>query len=224
MTDTGIGVEPEELAEIFEAFTQTKSGAAAGGTGLGLTISRHLLNAMGSELRVESTPGEGSRFYFLLPLIALPDDPAECRRRRATDACMRGWRRDNRSPRWSSTIARVSRRILASLLESAGVHVITAAGGIEGIELASLHRPDVIFMDVKMPDLDGFSATRRLVGSPTTAGIPVIAVTASAFGDTRRQAQEAGCIDYLPKPVSAEALFSALQIPSRPAVCLGARN
>ena len=210
VTDTGIGVAPEELAEIFEAFTQTKSGAAAGGTGLGLTISRHLLNAMGSELRVESTPGEGSRFYFSLPLIALPNDPTDVvvaeqpplHARLAPGQQVTALVVDDSS---------VSRRILASLLDSAGLHVITAAGGIEGIELASVHRPDVIFMDVKMPDLDGFSATRRLVSSPTTAGIPVIAVTASAFGDTRRQAQEAGCIDYLAKPVRAEALFSALQ-------------
>ena len=211
VTDTGIGVEPEELAEIFEAFTQTKSGAAAGGTGLGLTISRHLLNAMGSELCLESTPGKGSRFHFALPAIALPDDPD-------ADAAL------GAQPTLHARLApgqqvtalvvddsTVSRRILASLLESAGLHVITAAGGIEGIELASVHRPDVIFMDVKMPDLDGFSATRRLVGSAPTAGIPVIAVTASALGDTRREAQEAGCIDYLSKPVRAEALFGALQ-------------
>src|SRR5688500_10607269 len=210
VTDTGIGVAPEELAEIFEAFTQTKSGAAAGGTGLGLTISRHLLNAMGSELRVETTPGEGSRFYFSLPLIALPDDTNDVVVAEQPTLYAR------LAPGQQVTAlvvddSSVSRRILASLLDSAGLHVITAAGGIEGIELASVHRPDVIFMDVKMPDLDGFSATRRLVGSPKTAGIPVIAVTASAFGDTRREAQEAGCIAYLPKPVKAEALFSALK-------------
>jgi two-component system cell cycle response regulator DivK len=105
----------------------------------------------------------------------------------------------------------VSRRILASLLESAGLKVITATGGIEGIDLARRHRPDVIFMDVKMADLDGFSATRRLAADQATAGIPVIAVTASAFGDTRLAAKEAGCAAYLAKPVRAEALFAALQ-------------
>jgi PAS domain S-box-containing protein len=209
--DTGIGVDAEELGEIFEAFTQTKSGAAAGGTGLGLTISRHLLNAMGAELNVESAVGEGSRFYFSLPLVALPDDPD-------ADAL------DAAQPTLYARLApgqdvtalvvddsTVSRRILASLLESAGLRVITATGGLEGIELARTNRPDVIFIDVKMPDLDGFSATRRLAADPITAGIPVIAVTASAFGDTRQAAQEAGCVAYLPKPVRAEALFAALQ-------------
>ena len=104
----------------------------------------------------------------------------------------------------------VSRRILASLLESAGLQVITATGGFEGIALAREHTPDVIFMDVKMADLDGFSATRKLVADESTKNIPVIAVTASAFGDTRQAARDAGCAEYLPKPVRAEALFAAL--------------
>ena len=211
VTDTGIGVDADELADIFEAFTQTESGAAAGGTGLGLTISRHLLNAMGAELNVESTVGEGSRFYFSLPFEPLPDEAS------ADDL-------DSVEPTLFARLApnqhltalvvddsTVSRRILASLLESAGLQVITATGGLEGIDLARTHRPSVIFIDVKMPDLDGFSATKRLSADSATSGIPVIAVTASAFGDTRRAAEEAGCVAYLPKPVRAESLFAALQ-------------
>ena len=105
----------------------------------------------------------------------------------------------------------VNRRILASLLESAGVRVITAAGGLEAIALARKHRPDVIFMDLRMGDLDGLRGDAPAARRPATADIPVIAVTASAFGDTRAAAREAGCVDYLPKPVRAEALFAALQ-------------
>ena len=73
VSDTGPGIEPEALGEIFDAFTQTKTGAAAGGTGLGLTISQHLLRSMGSELQVESMPGHGSRFFFELPLVPADD-------------------------------------------------------------------------------------------------------------------------------------------------------
>ena len=210
VTDTGIGVDAGELAEIFEAFTQTKSGAAAGGTGLGLTISRHLLNAMGADLNVESTVGAGSRFYFSLPLLSLPDDPAS-----AVEAAQPTLHARLAPGQHVTALvvddSTVSRRILASLLESAGLQVITATGGVEGIELARTHRPSVIFIDVKMPDLDGFTATRRMAADPATAGIPVIAVTASAFGDTRQAAAEAGCVAYLPKPVRVEALFAALQ-------------
>ena len=105
----------------------------------------------------------------------------------------------------------VSRRILASLLESAGVLVIKAAGGLEGVDLARQHRPDVIFMDLRMADLGGLDAARRIKAHPALATIPIIVVTASAFGDTRQEALEAGCADYLPKPFRAEQLFALLQ-------------
>ena len=207
--DTGPGIEPEALSAIFEAFTQTKSGAAVGGTGLGLTISQQLLQRMGGDLLVESTVGEGSRFYFTLPLVGASD-----RAERDADAA---------APLQNARLApgqellalvvddsTVNRRILAKLLESAGVQVITASGGVEGIAMTAAHRPNVVFMDLKMPDLDGLEATRRLRDDPRTAHIPVIAVTASAFGDTRKAAREAGCTDYLPKPVRAEVLYSIL--------------
>ena len=208
--DTGPGIEAEALSAIFEAFTQTKSGAAVGGTGLGLTISQQLLQRMGGNLQVESVVGEGSRFYFTLPLVAAGSDRAE------RDA-------DPAAPLLNARLApgqellalvvddsTVNRRILAKLLESAGVQVITAAGGVEGVELTAKHRPNVVFMDLKMPDLDGLEATRRLREDPHTAHIPVIAVTASAFGDTRKAARDAGCTDYLPKPVRAEVLYAML--------------
>jgi signal transduction histidine kinase/ActR/RegA family two-component response regulator len=212
VSDTGLGIEPESLGEIFEAFTQTKTGASAGGTGLGLTISQHLLRRMGGELGVESVPGEGSRFFFALPLVpasAVPGrDDGEPHGHPSLDARLLPGQTATALVVDDST---VSRRILASLLESAGLQVITATGGLEAIELARQHHPDVIFMDVKMADLDGFSATRRLSEDPATSHIPVIAVTASAFGDTRAAAKDAGCVAYLPKPVRAEAVFAALQ-------------
>jgi signal transduction histidine kinase/DNA-binding NarL/FixJ family response regulator len=211
VSDTGPGIAPADLAAIFDAFTQTAEGAAAGGTGLGLTISQHLVRTMGSELRVSSVVGEGSRFSFALPLVAA-DDGAAARGIEMAEPPL-----DARlAPGVELTAlvaddSTVNRRILASLLESAGVRVTTAAGGLEALELASRHRPDVIFMDLKMGDLDGLEATRRLQRDAATAGIPVIAVTASAFRDARQAALDAGCVDYIPKPVRAEALFAALQ-------------
>jgi len=211
VSDTGVGIEPEAVTEIFDAFTQTKAGAAAGGTGLGLTISQHLLRRMGGELQVESTPGRGSRFFFSLPLVPAPDEAVSDGQsvgEPPLDARLAPGQHVTALVVDDST---VSRRILASLLESAGLKVITATGGIEAISLATMHHPDVIFMDVKMADLDGFSSTRRLAADPGTARIPVIAVTASALGDTRQLAADAGCAAYVPKPVRAEAVFAALQ-------------
>jgi PAS domain S-box-containing protein len=209
VTDTGPGIEADALTAIFEAFTQTKSGAEAGGTGLGLTISQHLLRHMGSELKVESVLGEGSRFFFSLPLVVARDgDEEEVSGLPAFESRLAPGKDVTALVVDDST---VSRRMLASLLEATGFRVITATGGVEGIEFAQRHRPDVIFMDVKMPDIDGFTATRRLANDPDTAAIPVIAVTASAFGDTRQAAKDAGCVAHLPKPVRAEALFAVLQ-------------
>jgi PAS domain S-box-containing protein len=211
VSDTGIGIEPDAISRIFDAFNQTPEGAAAGGTGLGLTISRHLIRTMGDELKVESTPGRGSRFYFALPLIVAYDD------RVVPDEG------DEAEPSLDARLApgqdlmalvvddsTVNRRILARLLESAGVRVITAAGGAEALRLIREHRPDVVFMDLRMSDVDGLEATRQIKADPAVASIPVIAVTASAFGDTREAARAAGCVDYLSKPVRAESLFSAL--------------
>jgi PAS domain S-box-containing protein len=211
VSDTGIGIAPDELAVIFQAFTQTSAGAAAGGTGLGLAISHHLIRRMGDQLKVESVPGQGSRFFFALPLVPggepsarLPDvdvaPPLDARLVAGVEVTA-----------LVADDSTVNRRILAALLESAGVRVIAAAGGLEAVQLTRQHRPDVVFMDLKMADLDGLEATRRLQADPATAHVPVIAVTASAFGDTRAAAMEAGCVDYLPKPVRAESLFAALQ-------------
>ena len=211
VSDTGIGIEPEALTAIFAAFKQTKTGAAAGGTGLGLTISDHLISRMGGALQVESVVDRGSRFFFTLPLVPAREP-------------VRGDHHDEAMPSLDARLApgqRLSalvvddslanRHILASLLESAGATVITAGGGLEAIELARAHRPQVIFMDLKMDDLDGLEATRRLARDPLTAAIPVIAVTASALGDARQTARDAGCVDYLSKPIRVQLLFGMLQ-------------
>jgi CheY-like chemotaxis protein len=159
---------------------------------------------------VESVVGEGSRFFFALPLVPAADESgvASGPAHTAIDARLAPGQDVTALVVDDST---VSRQMLASLLQNAGLRVITATGGFEGIEFARRHHPDVIFMDVKMADIDGFSATRRLAHDERTANIPVIAVTASAFGDTRQAAKDAGCAAYLPKPVRAEALFSVLQ-------------
>jgi PAS domain S-box-containing protein len=210
VVDTGVGIESESLSEIFDAFAQTKTGVAAGGSGLGLAICNRLIARMGGELRVESVVGEGSRFHFTLPLVVSDATPS-ARDREAIPSL------DARLSPGESLSALVvddsqaNRHILASLLESAGVSVLTASGGLEAIEHARTYRPDVIFMDLKMNDLDGLEATRRLGRDPATAGIPVVAVTASALGEARQMARDAGCVDYLSKPIRAQLLFAILQ-------------
>jgi PAS domain S-box-containing protein len=210
--DTGVGIAPSALTQIFEAFAQTPGGAAAGGTGLGLTISDHLIRGMGGELRVDSAVGQGSRFWFTLPLVAAGPDARPGHGEPGAIPSL-----DARLAPGEQLTALVvddstaNRHILAGLLESAGVRVITAEGGLEAIALARGHRPDVVFMDLKMKDLDGLEATRRLGLDAATAGIPVIAVTASALGDVRQTARAAGCVDYLSKPIRVPLLFGMLR-------------
>ena len=210
--DTGPGIEPEAMTEIFAAFTQTKTGAEAGGTGLGLTISDHLITKMGGSLKVDSVLGSGSRFWFTLPLVEAPADAIT----ESTELALPPL--DARLAPGHALTALVvddstaNRRILASLLESAGAQVTTATGGREAIQLARTYRPQIIFMDLKMPDLDGLEATRQLAQDPATAAIPVVAVTASALGNARAAARAAGCVDYLPKPIRAQELFGMLRL------------
>jgi len=206
--DTGIGIEESNLTSIFAEFRQTKAGRAAGGTGLGLAISHKLVQAMGGELGVHSTYLEGSRFFFDIPLAAadvaaLPEDEAPSLGSRIAPGChLTALVVDDSS---------VNRRILASLLESAGAQVITAGGGVEAVELATRYRPNVILMDLRMDDLDGLSATRRILSEPETAAIPIIMVTASAFRDARQESLDAGCVDFLIKPIRARHLFQKLE-------------
>jgi PAS domain S-box-containing protein len=212
VADTGAGIEPEHLDEIFKAFGQTKTGASAGGTGLGLTISQRLVRAMGGVLSVESTLGAGSRFFFDLPLAVV--DSADTGR---TDAACTEPGADARlAPgiRLTALVAddnSVNRQVLASMLEAAGIRVITAEGGLEAVRHARSYRPDVILMDRRMPDLDGLEATRRIRADPVTARLPVIAVSASTFSDSQEAARQAGCVDFIAKPVRAEVLYSLLQ-------------
>jgi len=210
--DTGIGIEQESLAEIFEAFRQTPAGAAAGGTGLGLTISRRLVAAMGGALTVHSSPGRGSSFFFTLPLIAVEERDAV----KATPAEEERASRARLAPgaRLTALVvddSTVNRRILASLLESAGVHVISASGGREALTIAKNHQPDVILMDLRMRDLDGLEATRQILAEPACAAIPIIMVTASAFEEARHAALDAGCVDFISKPIRAAQLFQKLE-------------
>jgi PAS domain S-box-containing protein len=209
--DTGAGIEAASLERIFEAFSQTEAGRAAGGTGLGLTISARLVRAMGGQLDVESTPGRGSRFYFSLPLttaaevpssIPIEEEGVTIDARLAPDVQLTALVADDNI---------VNRRVLASILESAGARVVTADGGLEAVELAARHLPDVVLMDRRMADLDGFEATRRIHAQPETARTKVFAVSAGAFGDVREEAREAGCVDFIPKPIRAEVLFAKLR-------------
>jgi len=201
--DTGIGITAEQRSHLFEAFTQVDGSLTRrhGGAGLGLALSRRLAQVLGGSLDVESSAGCGSRFTLSLP----------CPRENEPHATSVVSRAD------TSLAGRVllvedvhaTQRLYALYLQRAGATVDVASDGQEGSDKAlaafrSGRSYDVVLMDMQMPVLDGYSATRRLreAGYPG----PIVAVTAHALAGDRDRCLEAGCDDYIAKPVEREAL------------------
>jgi signal transduction histidine kinase/CheY-like chemotaxis protein/ligand-binding sensor domain-containing protein len=199
ITDTGAGIALEELDILFNAFVQTESGRhAQEGTGLGLPISQEFVRLMGGEITAHSEPGRGSRFSFSIsvtPIGALEVAPAPTyRRATGLSAGQREYRilvvedRDD------------SRRLLLQLMKQLGFQVRQATNGQEGIAVWEEWDPDLIWMDVRMPVLDGIEATKRIKASPGGETTSVIALTASVFEEERSAVLSAGCDGFIRKP------------------------
>ena len=209
VTDTGIGIPPDRLERVFDAFTQADGSTTRrfGGTGLGLTISRELVARMGGALSVTSAVGAGSAFTFTLSLP--PCDAPVQRSARRDDAPTRGLNlllaEDNA----------VNVRIVTRVLEKLGHRVSHAPNGAVALEkLAAGHGFDVVLMDVQMPELDGLEATRRLRAIEAREGsarVPVIALTAHAMKGDDEVCREAGMDGYLSKPIDLLRLRESLE-------------
>lgn len=208
--DTGVGISPEDQSLIFKPFGQTESGAQqAEGTGLGLTISCEFVRLLGGELTLDSIPGRGSIFTFTIPLRrATSADPAEPPDSRRVLALADG------EPAYRILIAEDNpdnQLLLRQLLEQVGFQVRVAANGEEAIAQFEQWHPDLIWMDMRMPLLDGYEATRRIKSTPKGRKTPVIALTASAFEEDRVSVLESGCNGFVRKPLQEDQIFSAMQ-------------
>jgi signal transduction histidine kinase/DNA-binding NarL/FixJ family response regulator len=207
--DTGIGMSPEQLQTIFLPFEQVGDrNQRAEGTGLGLTITQQILNLMGSQIRVESTPGIGSSFWFEveLPTVQNWDDTKPMGR----EDQIVGYGGEPRTllivdDRWEN------RAVLANLLTPLGFTIIEAHNGQDGLEQAKTGSPDLIITDLVMPGMDGFEMTKHLRELDAFKTLPIIASSASVFNFNRQQSEEAGCDNFLPKPVQTPELFNILQ-------------
>jgi len=206
VSDTGIGISPEQMQKLFQAFSQADSSTSRkfGGTGLGLSITRSFCRLMGGDVTVESVPGNGSTFTLRLP--ALP--PEESRGEDHGDA----GGREVHIP-GAPTILVIdddpdSRDLLQRHMAREGFRTIAASGGKEGLELARSLMPSVITLDVMMPEMDGWAVLSKLKSDRATAHIPVIMITVE---DNRELGFALGVADYLTKPVERDRLLTLLQ-------------
>lgn len=206
--DTGIGMSGDQLEKVFEEFTQADDSTTRefGGTGLGLAICKKFSELMQGRIEVESTPGEGSCFTFIVPAIAVDlekDEPAETCVNDSEPAQMEGLATvlvvdDDKSSR------EISRRILSKR----GYSVICADDGESGIKLACEQHPDIIVLDILMPGMDGWQVLERLREIPETADIPIIL---QSMLSERELGLSLGANDYLTKPVDKSDLPNAVR-------------
>jgi signal transduction histidine kinase/DNA-binding response OmpR family regulator/HAMP domain-containing protein len=208
--DTGVGIAESELQRIFEPFTQASvENALPQGTGLGLTISRQFIQLMRGKLGVESVVGQGSLFWMVIPVGAAPgfvlanqSTPAPTAQLAEGQPAYRLLVVDDRAE---------GRGWLVALLKRMGFEVQEAANGRQAIEAWQAWHPDLIWMDMRMPVMDGRQATREIKALPDGNQTVIIALTASAFEDQRSQMLADGCDDFLRKPVQVGELVNLLQ-------------
>jgi CheY-like chemotaxis protein len=211
--DTGIGISPQQAAQLFRPFTQadTSSTRKFGGTGLGLVLSQRLARAMGGDLKLQwSIPGGGSNFAVSLPVVAA----RKVRPIRKAPVSAVAVQQDANLPLAGSRILLVddsldNQMLISRILKLLGAEVDLANDGLEGIEKAMSDSFDVILMDLQMPRLGGVEATRLLRAKGYKQ--PIVALTAHAMQEDRQRCINVGCSDYLTKPVQRSHLVQVIE-------------
>ncbi|MBL8329422.1 MAG: response regulator [Rubrivivax sp.] len=209
--DTGIGMPPEELEAVFEPFHQV-GGARhrrRGGTGLGLAISQRIVRAMGSQIEVQSAQGEGSTFQFVLVLELDTESPPD-----SADDTSPAPLEDAQALQGTVLVVEdnpVNRLIASEMLHNMGLESLQAENGQQALDLLERQSVDLVLMDVQMPVMDGYEATQKIRQRESQLGasrVPIIAVTANAFGEDAAQAFEVGMDEHLAKPFTQAQLRS----------------
>ena len=207
--DTGIGIAPAKLIEIFLPFHQVgNSRYWVGGTGLGLTISQKLAKLMGSTLQVKSKLGSGSIFWVDLDL---PEVPESTEIATAKERNIIGFKGEKRKVLVVDDKGE-NRSFLVNLLEPLGFEIVEATDGGDCLNKTLEFKPELILMDLVMPVMDGFEATRQIRKLTELKKIVIIATSASVFDYSQAKSRKAGCDDFIPKPVRAEHLLEQLRV------------
>jgi len=207
--DTGMGIAEEDQALIFDVFTQQTGQQLEkyGGTGLGLTITKRLTELMNGQIEVESAKGVGSTFKVILKSVEISSKEV---------AVIENVEYNIDDIRFDKACVLVAddiksnRDLLRELMKKLNLDCVTAGDGQKAVLLANEIRPDLLIMDIRMPVMDGYQANQKLKENPKTAGIPVIALTASVMHIDKLQSAESGFESFLAKPIKIEKLLKAL--------------
>jgi PAS domain S-box-containing protein len=205
VTDTGIGIAREQQDKIFEQFRQEEMGITRqyGGTGLGLAICKKLVNLLGGDIRVESVKGKGSSFYFTIPYKPVNQ----------LEEMSGNKKQDKNVERFTILVAEdeeINYLYVEEELTGEGIQLILAKNGKEAVDMTRDNPGiDLILMDIKMPALDGLKATKMI--KEFRPGLPIIAYTAYVFDNDKAKAMEAGCDDYLTKPLDIDRLRELIE-------------
>lgn len=212
--DTGIGIKQEEIPIIFHPFMQLDAGLAreSQGTGLGLVLVSQMARLHGGSVSVDSTPGQGSRFTVAIPWDIPPHTgklvSPEQEKKLPDDSTL------EENTAFNILLVEDTKAVVMLLqdyLTLHGYHIITANNGYDGINQLSQIQPDLIFMDVMMPEMDGFETTRRMREKLELDEIPIIGLTALAMPGDRERCIEAGMNDYLSKPIKLQELLQVVK-------------
>lgn len=212
--DTGIGIKEEDFASLFRPFVQLKSELSqkAAGTGLGLALVAEMARLHGGSVSVESQVGKGSRFAITLPWESASSTDSTPRMR--INGKLRALRPEDKDKRQTILLVEDTEHVIMVIrdyLELAGYNVEVARTGVEGIAKAKKVHPNLILMDVQMPEMSGLEATQKLRSEAGFEHIPIIALTALAMTGDRERCLAAGMDEYISKPVNLKALVKTIQ-------------
>ncbi len=214
--DSGVGIPSDTISKLFQKFTQADSSITRkhGGTGLGLAISKQLAEAMGGEIGVDSTPGEGSTFWFTI--VSPEGIAAQVEHNHETVGSLSADAITGAAPAKSLRILvaednEVNQKVITAILARAGHEVDIVGNGIEAVSAVIRGAYDLVLMDVQMPEMDGVTATLRIrdMDGPKSQ-IPIIALTANAMKGDEKRYRAAGMNDYVSKPIESDKLASAI--------------
>jgi CheY-like chemotaxis protein len=211
VTDTGIGIGPDQINNLFTPFEQADSSTTRnfGGTGLGLAITKRIVELMAGQIRVRSQPGIGSTFEVRIPFEPAPVHSTPSPAQGALPGP--GGNRFAEMKILAAEDGEVNRFVLEAFLRSEGTVPVMVVNGVQAVEQIAENGPDafdLVLMDIQMPEMDGYEAARRIVDM--APGLPIVGQTAHALAEDRARCLAAGMVDYIAKPIELEKLAEVI--------------